>query len=44
MAKKGYNYFDAFVLQAIINKKYLSDKQLELLKQEAIEFEISDPF
>ena len=38
------NYFDEFVLQAIINKKYLSSEQLELLKQKAIEFEIKDPF
>ena len=28
----------------IINKKYLSEEQLELLKQDAIEFEIKDPF
>lgn len=38
------NYFDEFVLQAIINKKFLSAKQLELLNQEAIEIEIKDPF
>ena len=38
------NYFDEFILQAIINKKYLSEEQLELLKQDAIEFEIKDPF
>lgn len=38
------NYFDEFVLQAIINRKYLSDKQLELFEQEVIEFEVSDPF
>ncbi|MEE0092444.1 MAG: C1 family peptidase [Bacilli bacterium] len=38
------NYFDEFILQAIINKKYLSKKQRELLKQDVIEFEIKDPF
>lgn len=38
------NYFDEFILQAIINKKYLSKKQRELLKQDVIELEIKDPF
>lgn len=38
------NYFDEFILQAIINKKYLSKKQRELLKQDVIEFEIKDSF
>ena len=38
------NYFDEIILQAIINKKYLSKKQRELLKQDVIEFEIKDPF
>lgn len=38
------NYFEDFVLQIIIDKKYLSQKQLELLNQEPIEFEIEDPF
>lgn len=38
------NYFDEFILQAIIDKKYLSKKQLEMLNQEVIEFEIKDPF
>ena len=38
------NYFDEFILQAIINKKYLSEEQIELLKQDVIEFEIKDPF
>ena len=33
------NYFDEFILQAIINKKYLSKKQRELLKQDVIELE-----
>ena len=38
------NYFDEFLLQAIINKKYLSQKQLEALNQEYIDFELTDPF
>lgn len=38
------NYFDKFIFHAIIHKKYLSDKQLEVLKQEPIEFEARDPF
>lgn len=38
------NYFDEFILQAIIDKKYLSKEQLEMLNQEVIEFEIKDPF
>lgn len=38
------NYFDEFILQAIIGKKYLSKEQLEMFNQDAIEFEINDPF
>lgn len=38
------NYFSEFILQAVINKKYLSKEQLEMLNQEAIEFEINDSF
>ena len=38
------NYFNEFVLNVIINKKYLSKEQLNLLEQDAIEFEIVDPF
>lgn len=38
------NFFNKFVLSVVIDKKYLSQKQLELLKQEPIEFEIEDPF
>ena len=38
------NYFDEFILQAIICKKYLSKEQLEMFNQDAIEFEINDPF
>lgn len=37
------NYFDEFILQVIINKEYLSKKQLKLLKQEVIECGVSDP-
>lgn len=39
-------FFNNFVLSVVIDKKYLSQKQLELLKQEPIEFkiEIEDPF
>jgi len=38
------NFFDEFVLSVVIDKKYLTQKQLGLLKQEPIEFEIEDPF
>jgi len=38
------NYFDEFVLQIIIHKKYLKQEQIILLKQEPIEFEIEEPF
>ncbi len=38
------NFFDEFVLSAVINKKYLSQEQLELLKQKPIEFEIEGGF
>lgn len=38
------NYFDEFILQVIIDKKYLSKEQQEMFDQKAIEFEISDPF
>lgn len=46
---KGYyimnnNFFNEFVLTVVIDKKYLSKKQLKLLKQELIEFEIEDSF
>lgn len=36
------NYFDEFVLQVIINKKYLSKDQLELFKQDVIEIDVED--
>lgn len=38
------NFFDEFVLSVVINKKYLSQEQLQLLKQEPIEFEVENPF
>ncbi len=38
------NFFNEFVLNVIINKKYLSKEQLDLLEQDAIEFEVEDPF
>lgn len=38
------NFFDEFVLSVVIDRKYLSPKQLILLEQAPIEFEIEDPF
>ena len=38
------NFFDDFVLSVIIDKKYLSEEQRDLLNQEPTEFEIVDPF
>lgn len=38
------NYFDEFVLNVIIDKKYLSVQQLKLLGQEPIEIEVTDSF
>ena len=38
------NFFTEFVLSVIIDKKYLSQEQLELLKQEPIEFDVEEPF
>lgn len=38
------NFFNEFVLSVVIDKKYLSQEQLELLNQDPIEFEIEDPF
>ena len=45
---KGYfimndNYFDKFVMEGIINKKYLSQDQLAILKQTPIEMRVDDP-
>lgn len=47
--KDGYyilndNFFNDFVIQVIIDKKYLSKEQLKLFKQEPILFEMDDPF
>lgn len=46
---KGYftmndNYFNEFVMSAVIKKEYLNDNQLELLTQEAIILDPDDPF
>ncbi len=38
------NFFDEFVLGIVIDKKYLSNEQIELLLQEPIEVEIKEPF
>lgn len=38
------NFFYEFVLNVIIDKKYLSKEQLELLEQEQIEIEVDEPF
>ena len=38
------NFFNEFVLNVVIDKKYLSKEQLKLLKQEPIEFEVDEPF
>lgn len=38
------NFFDEFVLNVIIDKKYLSENQLKLFEQNPIEFEIEEPF
>ncbi len=49
IANKGYfvcsdSWFDKFVYQAVVNKKYLSEKQRECLKKEPIELLPWDPF
>lgn len=38
------NFFDEFVLSVVIDKKYLSQEYLDLLKQEPIKFDVEDPF
>jgi len=38
------NFFNEFVLSVVIDKKYLSQEQLDLLKQAPIEFDVEDPF
>lgn len=47
--KDGYyimndNFFDDFVIEVIIDKKYLTKKQLEILNQEPILFDATEPF
>lgn len=37
------NFFEEFVMEIVVNKKYLTEEQLLLLEQEPIEFEINDP-
>lgn len=37
------NFFEEFVLEVVIHKKYLNKKQLEMLKQKPIAFSIDDP-
>lgn len=49
IGNKGYficsdSWFDKFVYQAVINKKYLSKKQLNCLDKEPIELKPWDPF
>ena len=48
VADKGYyvatdSWFDKYVYQAVINKKYLSEKELKCLKKEPKKLEIWDP-
>lgn len=38
------NFFEDFVLEVIIDKKYLSQEQLKMLKQEPILFDMDEPF
>ena len=38
------NYFDEYVMEIVIKKDYLTEKQLELLNQEPIELGPEDPF
>lgn len=47
--KDGYyimndNFFDEFVIETIVDKKYLSPEQITLLEQEPIQFEADEPF
>ena len=34
------NYFDKFVMDIIINKKYLTEEQRKMLNQEPIEYDM----
>lgn len=38
------NFFDEFVLNIIVNKKYLSQEQQNLIKNSEIEFDVEEPF
>lgn len=38
------NFFNEFVLSVVIDKKYLSEKQLKLLEKEPIKFAVEDTF
>ena len=47
-AFKGYHvatdsWFDRYVYQAVVNKKYLSEKEVEILNSKPIELELWDP-
>lgn len=47
-AFKGYHvatdsWFDKYVFQAVINKKYLSEDEIEILRSKPIELELWDP-
>ena len=38
------NFFNEFVLSVVIDKKYLSNEQLKLLEQNAIDIDVVEPF
>lgn len=38
------NFFNEFVLSVVIDKKYLSKEQLDLLEENAIDIEVEEPF
>ena len=38
------NFFDEFVLEVMIDKKYLTEEELALFKQKPILFDMDDPF
>lgn len=37
------NFFEEFVMEIVVHKKYLSESQLQMLKQEPIKYQISEP-
>ena len=37
------NFFNDFVMEVIVHKKYLNNNQLELLEKEPILFDVDDP-